>query len=145
MLTVKRTGSIHRHVQTQLLVLGFPVWRPSGNCGLNRQHSPRRAVAAVFITVLFRRYVPEYFNEITNPIRRFYKWPLNTLFEKLQPVMVRNTLAFRSFNSTQRSCCSAFVKDGHSCMGVAAGSAWGAGHPQARQIPSSAPSGFVRF
>lgn len=33
------------------------------------------------------RYVPEYFKEITNPIRRFYKWPLNTLFEKLQPVM----------------------------------------------------------
>ncbi|GAB0095218.1 NADH dehydrogenase 1, beta subcomplex, subunit 6 [Sergentomyia squamirostris] len=30
-------------------------------------------------------HVPQYHQEITNPIRRFYQWPLNKLWEKLTP------------------------------------------------------------
>ncbi|XP_055713546.1 uncharacterized protein LOC129807951 [Phlebotomus papatasi] len=30
-------------------------------------------------------HVPQYYREITNPIRRFYQWPLNKLWEILTP------------------------------------------------------------
>lgn len=34
------------------------------------------------------RYVPEYWKERTNPIRRFYQWPLLQVENILTPVMV---------------------------------------------------------
>lgn len=41
------------------------------------------------------RYVPEYWKEIRNPIRRFYQAPLNVLHKALTPVMV---LKYRLYN-----------------------------------------------
>lgn len=35
------------------------------------------------------RYVEEYWKERTNPIRRFYRKPLDTLFNRLVPTLVR--------------------------------------------------------
>ncbi|XP_059617897.1 NADH dehydrogenase [ubiquinone] 1 beta subcomplex subunit 6 [Phlebotomus argentipes] len=32
-------------------------------------------------------HVPQYHQELTNPIRRFYQWPLNKLWEKLTPAL----------------------------------------------------------
>jgi NADH dehydrogenase (ubiquinone) 1 beta subcomplex subunit 6 len=34
------------------------------------------------------RHVPEYWNEITNPIRRFYQFPLATVEKVIAPVVV---------------------------------------------------------
>ncbi|CRL00455.1 CLUMA_CG013718, isoform A [Clunio marinus] len=33
------------------------------------------------------RYVPEYWKEITNPIRRFYQWPLVTVENNIRPMI----------------------------------------------------------
>lgn len=33
-------------------------------------------------------HVPQYYREITNPVRRFYQWPLNKLWEILTPSLV---------------------------------------------------------